>query len=293
MVNIMQTLSLGIASFPAIIKQNCIYVDKTMLLFELLKTRRPFFLSRPRRFGKTLLVDTLENILRGNRELFKGFWIYNSDYDWVPKPVIHLSLDATPTDSIKQFESDIITDIFDIAKSENIILSGTSLPRIFKSLIDMLYEKYALPVSILIDEYDAPILSQLDNPAQAEKIRKRLQLFYGVLKQKEKIRGFSFVTGVTRFVKTSIFSGLNNLIDLTLNKKYATICGFTLEELDSFFAEHLEAMLANFKARGVLPQVLTPEATAVDLRRLILEWYDGYSWDGETRVLNPWAILNA
>jgi hypothetical protein len=158
----------------------------------------------------------------------------------------------------------------------------------FLSLIAKLYYKYdRSPVAILIDEYDAPILSEISQPKLADQIRQLLKKFYGVLKDSEEYRGFTFITGVTRFTKTSIFSELNNLSDLTLNRKFASICGFTIDEFDTLFQEHMEQALDELKTYDQL----APEATIADLRSKILEWYDGYSWDGVTRVLNPWSLL--
>jgi hypothetical protein len=140
----------------------------------------------------------------------------------------------------------------------------------------------------LIDEYDYPIVEQLENPELATEIRKTLRSFYNVLKGVESFRGFTFITGVTEFGQNSIFAFLNNLNDLTFDPEYSTVCGFTLHEFDSLFLGHMETLLECFKSEEALPR----EATVADLRGLILDWYDGYSWDGETRVLNPWSILN-
>jgi hypothetical protein len=143
-------------------------------------------------------------------------------------------------------------------------------------------------VVVLIDEYDAPIINNVTNEDLARAIRSELKSFYSVLKGCEKYLRFVFITGVTKFAQTSLFSDLNNLVDLTLKEKFAGICGFTTEEFDSLFAEHLEAALGHMKTKGRL----SGDATADDLRREILARYDGYSWDGETRVLNPWSVLN-
>jgi hypothetical protein len=154
-------------------------------------------------------------------------------------------------------------------------------------LINKLRAKYGRNVAVLIDEYDKPIQDNIDNPDLAEAIRKTLMNFYGVLKAVEG-RGFTFITGVTKFTHTSIFSELNDLYDLTLSGKYSDICGLTINELDTLFQEYMEQALETLNA----DDVLADGAKMADLRKLILDWYDGYSWDGKTRVLNPWSILH-
>ncbi|MDR1656908.1 MAG: AAA family ATPase, partial [Deltaproteobacteria bacterium] len=161
-------LPTGIAKFSTIRgfkngkKTNKIYVyaDKTDLLYNLLQTDSPYFLSRPRRFGKSLLVDTLDNILRGRRELFEGLQIYKSNYDWQPYPVIQLNLAAIYTKSVETVENDLIAELKAIAKREKLSLEGSTPPAVFKSLFEELYSKYDREVAVLIDEYDAPILSE-------------------------------------------------------------------------------------------------------------------------------------
>jgi hypothetical protein len=154
-------------------------------------------------------------------------------------------------------------------------------------------------VAILIDEYDAPILSKLDKPDEANVIREALKTFYGVLKEVSEWRGFTFITGVTKFTKASIFSELNNLVDLTLNKKYVDICGLTMAEFDLFFEDQTSSPVSNDPS--FMPPILTslidngqlaPEATLADFKQMILDWYDGYTWDGKTRMLNPWSVFS-
>jgi hypothetical protein len=280
-------LPLGIANFAKISLGGYYYADKTKLLYELVKTNSPYFLSRPRRFGKSLLVTTLEDLLRGRRELFEGLWIGESDYDWKPYPVISLSFANVGSNSVEILESFLISKLRDIADIEELSLNGSASSSCFESLITKLYYKYGQEVAILIDEYDEPILKQITNPDLANEIRENLKLFYAVLKSTEKLRGFVFITGITKFTKASIFSGLNNLVDLTLKPKYAAICGFTAEEFDTLFSSYLEDNLGEFKSEGTLPS----EASVGDLRQAIFDMYDGYSWDDRTRVLNPWSVL--
>jgi hypothetical protein len=277
----------GIADFAEIRQENFIYADKTELLYNLVRVKRPYFLSRPRRFGKSLTVSTLEAILLGRRELFKGLWIDSSDYDWTPNPVIHLSLDALTTESVEEMKSNLLFLLNIVARRENLTIESSNPTNCFISLINELNLKYDRKVAILIDEYDAPILNKITKPQQADQIREALKEFFVVIKNTEKYRGFTFITGVTKFTQTSIFSGLNNLVDLTLDKNYSNICGFTLDEFDLMFVEHLQPTLDVLKSEGAISQ----DADITDLKQEILANYDGYSWDGRTRVLNPWSIL--
>jgi hypothetical protein len=288
-VSNIKKIPIGIADFETLRQGNYIYADKTELLYRLIEDVPPYFLSRPRRFGKSSLVSTLEAILTGRQELFEGLWIHDrSNYDWTPNPVIHLSLNSITTDSVATVQSDLFTILKDIAKDENLEPNGETPAAFFGSLIGNLHSKYNRKVAVLIDEYDAPILSKLTETDLADQIRETLGKFYSVLKSAEEHRGFTFITGVTRFTKASVFSALNNLLDLTLDPEYAAICGFTLEEFNSLFKDHLPVTLAKAKSNGDLE----PDATEEDLKNKILDWYDGYTWDGKTRVLNPWSVLH-
>ncbi|MDR0676035.1 MAG: ATP-binding protein [Elusimicrobiota bacterium] len=284
----MNPLSLGLDSFKHLIDDKSIYIDKTMFLYEILKRYKPYFLSRPRRFGKTLLVDTLYNILKGNKELFNGLWIYDADYNWKRYPVINLSLASINDESITTVKEGLINKLLTIANLEKIALRGTNYVDIFEALIVDLNVKYNLPVAILIDEYDAPIVKQIEELSLAIEMQNTLKRFYAVLKAVNDQRGFIFITGVSKFAQTSIFSALNNLEDITLSPKYSTICGITEAELDRLYPQYMQNMLDSLKN----DKAMKPEATISDLKELIFQWYDGYSWDGVTSVLNPWSILN-
>ncbi|MDR3204084.1 MAG: AAA family ATPase, partial [Deltaproteobacteria bacterium] len=245
-------IPLGIADFSTIRRKNFLYADKTELVYKLVSSGSPFFHSRPRRFGKSLLVSTLKTLLKGgedNKKLFEGLWIGDhTDYDFTPNPVIHLSLSSIATQgnlaNIKINKDDFQDDDFPsgltkeqkieqtkitiavnqelrgklktIARDENLSLEDDSSARMFEELINLIYSKYSLKVAILIDEYDAPILSEIESTNRANAVRNVLKSFYGVLKDNDERCGFTFITGVTKFTKTSIFSTLNNLIDLTL-----------------------------------------------------------------------------
>ncbi|MDR3204175.1 MAG: ATP-binding protein [Deltaproteobacteria bacterium] len=324
-MNDFNLLPIGNTDFPEIRREGFLYADKTELVYKLIKAKKSFFLSRPRRFGKSLFVSTLKSLLLGgedNRMLFEGLWIHDqTDYDWPPNPVIHLSLSSIVTDynvlgDVAPFDFDLQDDdgesgltkaqrleaaiikravnqelrdkLVVIADEEKLDLKGNSAARLFESLIALLHAKYCRKVTILIDEYDAPILAEIESDNRAKAVRKVLKSFYSVLKDNDERRGFTFITGVTKFTQTSIFSTLNNLIDLTLDEEFANICGFTMEEFDSFFKIFGPEILAKLKTDGYL----SAKATLKDLRDKVLEWYDGYSWDGKIKVLNPWSTLS-
>jgi hypothetical protein len=288
----MKNLPIGEQNFAKIVKKenNFFYADKTELLYQIVRLQIPYFLSRPRRFGKTLLVSTLEHILRGNRDMFKGLWIDDSDYDWTPYPVIRLDMSSITASSPEKMEASLLNYMSRIGIKENVDISKFSdLPQAFSSLIELIYLKYKnTDVAILIDEYDAPIVSNLDQPPLAETIRKNLAEFYGAIKASSNYTGHIFITGISRFTKASLFSKLNNLKDLTLNPNFSDICGINESEFNILFNDRQEETLKVLKANGTM----LPHKTNDDLRKLIMSWYDGYSWDGKTKVLNPCSLFS-
>jgi hypothetical protein len=284
----MKDIPIDLQNFQTIREQNYPYADKTEFVYKLITSKIQYFLSQPRCFGKSLLVSTLEAALKGRRELFKGLWIDSSDYDWTPSPVIHLNLASIKTDSHEVVESELFDILNGIAEHEKLSIQAPSSNRFFQSLIQSLKYKYNRRVAVLIDDYDAPILNKNTGEELIIKICNSLKTFYAVIKDTAKYCGFVFVTGLTKFAKTSITSDLNQLYDLTRDKNYVAICGFTIKEFDCLFKDHIEATLDEFKDRGYL----TAEDTAADLRQTVLDWCDGYSWDGKTRILNPLSVIN-
>jgi len=277
----MKKLPLGIQSFREIINGNYVYVDKTQFVYDLINNAKYYFLSRPRRFGKSLLLDTIGEAFSGDKELFKGLRLYSSDYDFVKHPVLRLDMSRIANETPEILKASVASKLIRCADEENIGISDKIPSDIFGDLIESLYKKYRQSVVVLIDEYDKPILSHIDDIKIAEANRKVLRDFYGILKSMDPYLRLTFVTGVSKFTKTSIFSELNNLLDITLNKKYSNICGISAENLDEYFGQHIEylAALDDFEPYG-------------DLRGEILTWYDGYSWDGKTRVINPFSLLS-
>jgi len=276
----MKKLPLGLQTFRRIVKGDYLYVDKTQYVYNLINDASYYFLSRPRRFGKSLLLDTIAEAFGGDKELFKGLWIYDSDHDFAKHPVIRLDMSNIPNETPEILKYGICEELVSRAGKEGLELAGDEPAVPFKRLIEGLHEKHGQRVVVLIDEYDKPILDHINALETADGNRQVLRGFYGILKSMDAHLRFTFITGVTKFTKTSIFSGLNNLCDITMSKKHAGICGIPTKELEKHFGEHIAQL-------GQDEYFDQYESIAGE----ILAWYDGYSWDGETRLLNPYSLL--
>ena len=277
----MKKLPIGIQTFREIVEGGYVYVDKTQYVYKLISNAKYYFLSRPRRFGKSLLLDTISEAFSGDKELFKGLFIYDSDWGFEKHPVIRLDMSNIANDSPDVLKDELISELKICADEEGLNFDYNTPSSMFKNLIRKLYNKYNKRVVVLIDEYDKPILDHLDDIETAKENRNALRGFYGVLKSMDPYLRLTFFTGVTKFTKTSIFSDLNNLLDLTLTEEYSSICGIATEDLNTYFGEHIEnlAHLEMSKRYG-------------SIHDEILSWYDGYSWDGERRVINPFSLLS-
>ena len=280
-VSYVKKLPLGIQSFKEIASQDYIYIDKTQYIYQLLNDARYYFLSRPRRFGKSLLLDTINAVFEGDKHLFKGLRIYDSDYNFESHPVLKLDLSNISNESPDALKESLLSALKKRVRIEKLDIDERIPSDLFKHLIEDLYIKYGRTVVVLIDEYDKPILDHLGNIKVAEANRQILRSFYGILKSMDSYLRFVFITGVSKFIKTSIFSELNNLADITLTKKYANICGVATDDFNQYFCEHINYLsgLDDFKP-------------IENIHERILSWYDGYSWDGRTKVLNPFSLLN-
>ncbi len=264
-------LPIGIQTFSTLREEGCYYVDKTPLIRELIRTGRHYFLSRPRRFGKSLLVSTLKELFEGNEPLFQGLDIHPY-WDWSVKyPVVRLSFGgkvSTPED----LENHILNQLYNIEED----FSLESLPPIktaperLQNILRRVHRETGKQVVVLIDEYDRPVLNVLENLDRAREIRDDLGDFYSILKDAEDHIRFVFVIGITMFSKTSFSSGLNNLDDISLYPPLASICGYTDHDLDTVFA---------------------PELERLD-RDNIRTWYNGYHWLGTEKLYNPHDILH-
>jgi hypothetical protein len=222
----LKKLPLGIQNFRKIVDGNYVYVDKTRYIYDLISNASYYFLSRPRRFGKSLLLDTIAEAFSGDRELFKDLWIYDSDYSFEKHPVIRLDMSNIANKTPETLENELTITLKQRVAQEGFDVGFDSPSAIFKTLIEMLHEKYSSRVVVLIDEYDKPILDHLQDTETAEANREVLRGFYGILKSMDPFLRFTFITGVTKFTKTSIFSGLNNLLDITMTTAYSNICGY-------------------------------------------------------------------
>lgn len=278
---ILRKLPIGIQSFEKLRKGNYLYVDKTAQIWQLTQIANPYFLSRPRRFGKSLLLSTLEAYFLGKKELFKGLAIEKLEQKWNTYPVLHLDLNAEKYDSIHSLTAILSMhltrweDIYGKGKDEQTLSSR------FSGIIRRACEKSGMPVTVLIDEYDKPLLQSIDNEALNEEYRMTLKSFYGVLKSSDQYLRFVFLTGVTKFAQVSVFSDLNQLNDISLDYDYATICGITHEELLKNFAPELEHL-------GKV-QSLSWEETVDTMTKQ----YDGYHFHyNREGVFNPFSTLN-
>ena len=272
----------GIQTFAKIIGGGYTYVDKTHYIKSLLSQGQFIFLSRPRRFGKSLLLSTLEAYFEGRRDLFKGLAADNMDLDWKPSPVLHFDFNAENFSLENGLE--LLLDSY-LRTHEKIYgknIEDTSPSQRFKALIEAAYRQTGREVVILIDEYDKPLLDIEENKELFEKNQRILKSFFGNLKSMDKYIRFVLITGVARFNKVSIFSDLNNLDDISIVDEYADICGWTEDELVSNFRPGIQTLAEKRKK------------TFDDTLRALREYYDGYLFTEEgSRLYNPFSILQA
>ena len=277
-------LPIGIQSFRKIREDGSYYVDKTPFIERLLRNGAHYFLSRPRRFGKSLFVDTLKELFEGSEELFEGLAMHTR-WDWsVRNPVVRLDFSSGSFASVDDLHAEVADQLDVIAADAGVELAGRTAPTRFGQLIRELHRGTGQRVVVLVDEYDKPILDALEDADLARANRDYLRGLYSTLKFADAHVRLSFITGVSTFRRAfsrgargacpshgnaSLFSGLNNLRDITLDPRYSTICGYTEADLDAVFA---------------------PELPGLD-RAAIREWYNGYSWLGAEKLYNPFDIL--
>jgi len=275
----MKPITTSMYTFQDLIETGCLYVDKTKYLHDLVTAPKgQYFLARPRRFGKSLLISTLKAIFQSKRELFKGLAIDKLDYDWKSHPVIHLDMGSTATSSVDDFESILSFLIDSQAKSFGIKLEPGKAAKKFLELVETLSQEDQ-KVVILVDEYDKPLLNHIGKESVKE-IQGVLKNFYSVIKTTEPYQRFAMITGVSKFSRVSIFSDLNNLTDLTMTLPEATLLGYTQEELEENFDGYIEAVAEE--------QGLSKEECLEKLRL----WYNGYRFHhkGQT-VYNPVSVM--
>ena len=262
-------LPIGIQSFRKLRERNCYYVDKTSYALRLTEEGTHYFLSRPRRFGKSLLLDTLKELFEGSRELFEGLDVYDR-WDWtVSYPVVKLSFGQGNFKEPGYLHTNLMARLDAIEDESGVEKRHDTGPERLAHLLRMLHRRNARRVAVLVDEYDKPILDALEVPDVARANRDYLRGLYSAIKDCDAHVQFCFLTGVSKFSKVSLFSGLNNLIDITLEPAYSSICGYTEADLDEVFA---------------------PELPGLERNR-IRDWYDGYRWGAEEKVYNPFDAL--
>jgi hypothetical protein len=279
----MKRLPLGIQTFEHLAEEDYLYVDKTAAIHELVTTAgRVVFLSRPRRFGKSLLCSTLASMFEGRRKLFSGLALDGLPWTWTEYPVIRIDLNAANyMNGIPALAECIHTSLNSVSRKYQVELTGESSSAKLANLIEQLHDKCKQRVVVIIDEYDKPLLNTIEVPEIHIQLRNELKGFFGVLKSSDAHLQFSFITGVTRFSKVSIFSDLNQLDDISFNPKYADICGITQDELERDFADRLIVFAP--------PNNLTVQGYREKLRRV----YNGYRFSEKSlTVYNPFGIIN-
>ena len=262
-------LPIGIQTFREIREENCYYVDKTDHIRRLIDEGKHYFLSRPRRFGKSLFLDTLKELFEGNEPLFEGLHIHDH-WDWsVRYPVVRLDFGSGNFKEEGYLQANVMEQLAAIERRAKIVSEHTTAPGRFASILEILHAQAGQRVVVLVDEYDKPILDALEVPEIARANRDFLRGLYSTIKSNDAHIKFTFLTGVSKFSKVHLFSGLNNLTDITIDSQYSALCGYTEADLDTVFA---------------------PELPGLD-RDEIRDWYNGYSWRGEEKVYNPFDIL--
>ena len=262
-------LPIGMQTFREIRERGCYYVDKTAYVGRLLDEGKHYFLSRPRRFGKSLFLDTCKELFEGTEPLFRGLAVHGR-WDWsVKRPVLRLSFGGGHFKDPDHLPANVMGQLAAAERRAGVDTDCATVSGRFASLLEALHARAGRRVAVLVDEYDKPILDALDVPEVARANRDYLRGLYATIKDCDAHVRFTFVTGVSRFSRVSLFSGLNNLKDITLDPRYSALCGYTDADLDTVFA---------------------PELPGLD-RDAIREWYDGYNWRGEENVYNPFDVL--
>ena len=271
---------IGRQNFENLRNDGCVYVDKTALMYKLVKEGSVYFMSRPRRFGKSLLLSTLEAYFTGKKELFKGLAIEQLEKDWLKYPVLHLDLNAKKFDKAEDLYDILNAQLHCYEQQYESVPIDNSVEGRFRAIIRAAKEKTGRNVVVLIDEYDKPILQAIGNAPLQEEFRNTLKAFYGVLKSADADLKFALLTGVTKFGKVSVFSDLNNLMDISMSPRFHNICGITDEELRNVFDEEIEKL------------AISNEQTKEEAYATLKRNYDGYHFTHATDgIYNPFSIL--
>ena len=278
----LRNLPIGIQNFESLRADGYLYVDKTQLIYRLVTTGRYYFLSRPRRFGKSLLMSTIHSYFSGRKDLFEGLAIENLEKEWQKHPVLHLDLNTEQYDSPDRLTSKLNLFLSNLEKEYGREEKETTLGTRFEGLIGRAFEKTGRKVVILVDEYDKPMLQAIGKPELQDAYRATLKGFYGALKSMDGCIRFALLTGVTKFGKVSVFSDLNNLNDISMDADYYDVCGITEEELRTQFVPEIRQMA---ERNGI---------TENECLEMLREKYDGYHFEESVPgVYNPFSLLNA
>src|SRR6056297_2328493 len=275
----MKRLPIGIQDFRYMMENDYLYIDKTPYLHMLKDRGKFYFMSRPRRFGKSLTISTYDCMFRGEKELFKETWLYDN-WAFEPQPVIRLNMSELDNRDEKRVEENIIYLLDEQYAAHGITKDTNMMKMAFATLIKRLYEKYGKRVIVLIDEYDKPILDHLNDHEMAKKIRTVLRTFYSTLKSSDAYLDFVFITGITKFTKVGVFSTLNNLDDISTWDEVSQMLGYTQKEIERDFEPYLETCES------------TMAMNRQEVYESIKEYYNGFSFDGRHFVYNPFSILN-
>ncbi len=273
---------IGEQSFRRLIKVGYVYVDKTARMYELTSTGKCCFLSRPRRFGKSLLLSTMKSYFEGKKELFKGLAIEKLEKEWKQYPVLYLDLNTGIYDTLDNLERNLNSTLIEWENIYGTSEEGATLEKRFSNIVRHAYEKTREEVVILVDEYDKPILNAIDDEKLQEIFRRKLKAIYSVLKTQSDYIRFAFLTGVSKFSHMSVFSDLNNLKDITLDERYADICGISEKELHTYFNDSIQKLAKK--------NLLTIDEAYAELKKS----YDGYHFAPNSEgMYNPFSLLNA
>jgi len=274
----MKKLPIGIQTFSEIIEEDYLYIDKTEIIYRLITSGKVYFLSRPRRFGKSLLISTLDAIFKGKKELFQGLWIYDQPFEWKEYPIIRIDFSKTPSLTVPELKRNIIRQLDSNAEKYGVQLKEEEYYARFEELITKLAK--INKVVVLIDEYDKPILDHITDVGIVNEIQETLKGFYTVIKASDEYLKFILLTGVSKFSKVGVFSGLNNLNDITMNGNYCELLGYTAEEIITYFPDRIKQLEDKFEKKEV--NVLAD----------IKKWYNGYRFSIKSSyVYNPFSTL--
>jgi hypothetical protein len=278
----LRKLPIGIQDFISLREDGYLYVDKTALMYRMITENKVYFLSRPRRFGKSLLISTLAAYFLGKKQYFKGLVIEKLEEDWIEYPVVRIDLNAKEYTKGEAYLVDMLkTQLINCFREYDLMHEKEDAPSLFAELLKKLHQKTGRRAVVLIDEYDKPLLSTLENPALLEQMKSVLKPFYGVLKSADEHLKFLLLTGVTKFGQVSVFSDLNQLYDISMSEDYATLCGITFDELVYNFDPEINSLAAKEKV------------TRDECLDKIKLWYNGYLFEENAEgVYNPFSTLS-